>query len=414
MHIINPTRDFDFSNVSVADQPLLVNDNVFVPLTYNGNPMYVQTPVGTTKSGIVCRTHSKHVDLLFDTASDATAEFNAWIKMLEQKCRDLVVEKSDLWFQNSLDTSDVDDSMMSIAKSFESGRYYSLRSQIKSSHPNRDELIVYTEDKHLVSMADITAESRIISILEIRGLHFSDKLVRFEIDVKQMMTLTPEPEPEPMELEPINLFSACQIETELDTETLHVGGAGADVKVDPRATNLGLGSPETIYSANAPPFEGNEDSTTNIVTDEFLEEDYDSPPMSLALATVPSITIEIDAAKEEVIELGEMPAVKSDSAPSPAPPPIIKDRVDDDDMVEITATDMLGDLSQPSLSLKPKREIYYAMYRTAKKRSDVFKQEYQRALAESVEIMRKYGLNVDDEDGADEHEHEHENDAGDS
>ena len=432
MHIISPTNNFDFSGVSLADQPSMVNDNVFIPLTYNRKPMYIQTPVGTTKSGIVCRPNSKHVDLLFDTALDATAEFNEWIKMLEHKCRSLVVDKSGTWFQHPLDTSDMDDSMMDIVKSFHSGRYYSLRSQIKSARTNqgddaRDEIIVYTEDKNLVSMTDITAESRVISILEIRGLQFSDKLVRFEIDVKQMMTLAPEPthapepdsepdlEPEP-EPEPIDLFNTCQIETESETETSRVGVGGANGVVEPRATNLGLGSPDT------PVWEDTDAANNNIPTDEFREEDYGSPPQSLALSAVPpSIMIEIDDAKRRVIELGEMPAARDDDAPTVPTPtstliPIIKntdtdgdtdgDGDGDGDMVEVTATDLLGgDLSHPSLSLKPKRDIYYAMYRTAKKRSDVFKQEYLRALAESADIKHKYGLN-DEEDGADETEDE--------
>jgi hypothetical protein len=76
----------------------------FSKLTCSNKPLYIQTPICTTKNGIVITGKKKYLDLIFDTEHNSFIKF---IEDLENKLYNIILEKSSEWFENKLDYDDI-------------------------------------------------------------------------------------------------------------------------------------------------------------------------------------------------------------------------------------------------------------------------------------------------------------------
>ena len=211
MNIVSPDSTFDFSTITLSSPPSKQADGTFfTKLLNSGGPLYVQTPVGGTKNGIVKFSRHKHVDLVFE--SNLNNDFIAWGEKLEERCCTLIYEKAVEWFNSDIEPQDVDN--INFFKSYKSGMYQTISTSIKKLSDNSDELIIYDETNTMKSSDDVKRESSIISIIEICGIHFSAKNFKVLIQLKQLMLLEPPPaidETTPIE-SPESPFSTCLIQ----------------------------------------------------------------------------------------------------------------------------------------------------------------------------------------------------------
>lgn len=211
MNIVSPDSTFDFSTITLSSPPAKQADGTFfTKLLNSGGPLYVQTPVGGTKNGIVKFSRHKHVELVFE--SNLNNEFIAWGEKLEERCCTLIYEKAVEWFNSDIEPQDVDN--INFFKSYKSGMYQTISTSIKKLSDNSDELIIYDETNTMKSSDDVKRESSIISIIEICGIHFSAKNFKVLIELKQLMLLEPPPEIDettPLE-SPESPFNTCLIQ----------------------------------------------------------------------------------------------------------------------------------------------------------------------------------------------------------
>ena len=107
-----------------------------------------------------------------------------WIENLEEKCKSLLFEKRDEWFQNSLDENDIDNAFNSIFKIYKSGRYYVLKCNVKSLSSNEPNVKIYNENKEAMAFQLIDDKSDIITIIEIRGIRFTTRNFQLDIELK--------------------------------------------------------------------------------------------------------------------------------------------------------------------------------------------------------------------------------------
>ena len=126
--IIEPNSTFDFSKLSLGQPATIQGGAYFTKILYNSKPLYIQTPKSLTKQGFVKNAKKIYCDLMFDTTDE---EFITWMENLESNCHNLIFEKSDAWFQNSLDLNDVESAFNSILKSYKSGKKYLVRTNVK-------------------------------------------------------------------------------------------------------------------------------------------------------------------------------------------------------------------------------------------------------------------------------------------
>lgn len=183
--IIEPTIDYDFSNLYLGPPSTLAGGAYFTRMMYNNNKLlYLQTPKCLTKQGFVKSGKKMFVDLMFDNNDTV---FINWIENLETKCQELIHSKGEAWFQSKLEKDDIETAFTSPFKIYKSGKYYLLRVNVK---PN---IKIYNETDESIKIEDITPEKTIISILELQGIRFTSRNFQIEIELKQSMVVSPDP-----------------------------------------------------------------------------------------------------------------------------------------------------------------------------------------------------------------------------
>jgi hypothetical protein len=127
---------------------------------------------------------------MFDKSSE---ELIQWFENLETTCQKLIFEKKNVWFQNSLEESDIESAFNPTIKIYKSGKFYLLRTNVKNNHANIPEVKIFNEEEINLTMDDVTNETNIISILEIKGIKFTTRNFQIDIELKQIMVLNSEP-----------------------------------------------------------------------------------------------------------------------------------------------------------------------------------------------------------------------------
>ena len=200
-NIIEPNDFFDFSKLSLTHPISIQGGAYFTKIQYNEKPLYIQTTKSLTRQGFVKTGKKYYCDLMFDQTSIPLIH---WFENLEERSQQLIYEKSDTWFQNALEKSDVESAFNSIIRIFKSGKYYLVRTNIKTSLVNNEPVVkIYDENELPFSFQEVTNETNVISILEIQGIKFTSRNFQIEIELKQMMVI--------LDNEPI--FDNCVIKT---------------------------------------------------------------------------------------------------------------------------------------------------------------------------------------------------------
>ena len=199
-NIIEPNETFDFSKLSLALPTGIQGGAYFTKIYYLDKPLYIQTSKSLTKQGIVKTGKKYHCDLMFDNNAEILIR---WLERLETKCQQLIFEKSDSWFQSTLDLNDIETAFNSPIRLYKSGKYYLVRTNIKNNNVTNIPIIkIYNENEDILSTEDVASDSNIISILEIQGIKFTNHNFQLEIELKQMMVINNEP-----------IFENCLIKT---------------------------------------------------------------------------------------------------------------------------------------------------------------------------------------------------------
>lgn len=199
-NIIEPNKLFDFSKITLANPTGVQGGAYFTKILYNLKPLYIQTQQSLTRQGFIKTTGKKfYIDLMFDNNS---ADIINWFENLEDRCQKLLFEKSESWFQNTLELNDIETAFNSTIRVYRSGKYYLVRCNAKSNSNNEPLVKIYDENETAVPYTDINNEIKIISILEIQGIKFTSRNFQIEIEIKQIMTVNEEP-----------IFDSCLIKT---------------------------------------------------------------------------------------------------------------------------------------------------------------------------------------------------------
>ena len=180
--IIEPTMDYDFSNLYFGPPSTLAGGAYFTRIMYNSNKsLFIQTPKSLTKQGFIKSGKKIYTDLMFDNNDTV---FINWIENLEERCQELIFSKRESWFESKLEKDDIESAFTSPFKIFKSGKYYLLRVNVKHN------IKIYDEKDQIVSTEDITSDKSIISILEIQGLKFTSRNFQIEIELKKSMIVS--------------------------------------------------------------------------------------------------------------------------------------------------------------------------------------------------------------------------------
>jgi hypothetical protein len=409
-NIIEPDDSFDFSKLSLAHPVSIAGSAYFTKIVFEGGPLYIQTPKSSTKQGFFKAPGKKiFCDLMFENTE---SKFIHWLESLEARCQELIYEKSSEWFQNSLDLSDIETSFNSPMKSFKSGKYYLVRTNVKINSLTSNPLIkIYNESETPLSLEDITFESNIISILEVQGIKFTTRNFQIEIEHKQVMLLNKD-----------ILFENCLIKKKTTQGSLqNVNSNKLEVTEKTEAVDEdgdGDGENKTIL-VNTVPLE-TDDYANKIeeISDSILEEITTKEESGKEKTEPKSLELELQLNDEENTILDIEPATsikyKEDE----------KNTKSSDNNLLLIPSSEIEDLEEvnfgldlennlETMTLKKPNEVYYEMYKQAREKAKNAKKEALMAFLEAKNIKQTYMLedidSSDESSFSDEEEFEKEN-----
>jgi hypothetical protein len=380
--IIEPTMDYDFSNLYFGPPSTLAGGAYFTRIMYNSNKsLFIQTPKSLTKQGFIKSGKKIYTDLMFDNNDTV---FINWIENLEERCQELIFSKRESWFESKLEKDDIESAFTSPFKIFKSGKYYLLRVNVK---PN---IKIYDEKDQIVSTEDITSDKSIISILEIQGLKFTSRNFQIEIELKQSMIVSPDPFldecfiKKPVKKQPVISSSALPLENEeviQESTSTDQESTATDLDKlinesvkDLDKKNVGIleNTIETQSVSNL-----SEPIDLEVSFDEHLDNDTKTTEnQNINQCELEEVNIELDvedlAPKQEEVE---------------EDPSILKE-------VDLSST---LDNSLETIQLKKPNQVYYEIYQKAREKAKDAKKNAILAYLEMKNIKKTYMLDDIDE-----------------
>ena len=361
-NIIEPNENFDFSKLSLAHPTGVQGGAYFTKIENNKKPLYIQTVKGQTKQGFVKTGKKYYCDLMFDKNAETLVN---WFENLEERCRKLIFEKRDAWFQNSLDENDIEAAFNSIIRVYKSGKYYLVRTGVKNDSQGLPAVKIYNENEVQLTSEDIKEDTNIISILEIQGIKFTSRNFQIEMELKQIMVLSSEP-----------VFNSCLI------------------KKDKKISNEIVKPLEPIV---------NNIVLENVVTNDTLEEIEEFSP-EIQNEVIEKVEEKLPNVEEELPKVQE---VVEQTVKEEEPQEItlefeeLEENIEEnkDGLKELGTTDLNLDANLEAIQLKKPNQVYYELYKEARKKAKLAKKNAIIAYLEAKNIKKTYLIeNLDDSD----------------
>jgi len=353
--IYEADSSFPFSQLTLTKPTLVSGGYYFITFLVNQAPLYIKTPKCGVKGGIVKAGKRYNCDLMF---SNENEEFIRWMEQLEQHICKSLYENRTKWFETEMEMSDIEDSLASPMKIYKSGKFYLLRTNLYT-RLGKISSKIYDESERDVSHDTIGEDHKVISILEIQGIKCSSRSFQVEIEMKQMMVLSP-----------VNLFEKC---------ILGKGRAEPSIQNDEPATTI---LDTTVPSAT---------ETPEIPTTQSKEEEEEEKE-------VLPVAIETSNQNESMVD----PLEKKDVDTPPLDKTEPKSPSTDDASTDLLEVELdLANLdSNEVFEIKARNEVYYELYRQVLARAKTARKMALEAYLEAKQIKQMYHLEISsDSDG---------------
>jgi hypothetical protein len=377
-NIIEPNESFEFTNLSLANPVGIQGGAYFTKILNNNNPLYIQTTRCVTRQGLIKSGKKYYGDFMFDNSS---ASLINWFENLESRCQQLILAKSSEWFQSALDVSDIENAFNSTIRIYKSGKFYLVRANVKNNALNEPSIKIYNENEIPLAISDITSDKNLISILEIQGIKFTSRNFQIEIEIKQIMVLNND-----------LIFNNCLIKTD---NTHRLNGKIKDTPA------------EDIIKCVEDTLE--DEPTTVVVENQNDNRDGGDEPIQTA-EDKENITIKTDelglsmledSIENEIIKDGG--ATTEEDSILDIPENIQSDNLEvlaemEPELTEIDFNCTLEDTIE-EIKLKKPNQVYFELYKEAKKKAKLAKRSAIIAYLEAKNIKKTYMIeNVNDSD----------------
>jgi len=177
------------------------NSSYLMRLKWNDQPLYLQPPKCFAKQSILRSGKQFYCDLVFSIEDE---EFLRWLEQLETQVVDLLYARRNDWFETELDRNEIENYLQPHGKSIDGGKKYVIRVALPSNLGKCD-LKIYDHQETEVALDTVKEHTALYSILECKGIRCSLRSFQFEFEVKQMMLAAPE-----------TLFEQCMIHRRSD------------------------------------------------------------------------------------------------------------------------------------------------------------------------------------------------------
>lgn len=409
MNILTEQDEFRKELITLANPGRLQGGSYYSRILYDNKPFYIQTCKCDTKQGIITTGKKVYCDLKFNI--DGQQSFLDIVENIEERIKELLVEKSDLWFSDSLDMDDIEYFFNSSLRSYKS-IYQLMRTYINSKN---DSLRIYDENKTLQKKEDVA--NNVVCILSLKGIKFTNQSVHVDIELKQVMILD--------SYEETNTFDECMIRTKPVSDVIsnHVTNESASTIVD-ESENHEQDEPILVEKRE-------DESESQVISDNTLDNNTESnteegetevlvntadetldETENIQLVETETIAREID----ELQEVNNTSVESSNDASSlenteqsiqevsndTSQDLDISSNLHNNDNVKENTYDLeeiqLDVNDEEPIQLKKPNEVYYEIYRVARNKARQAKQAAILAYLEAKNIKQTYMLDSDSDD----------------
>lgn len=326
--IYNTREPFEFSTLRLT-QPIKQHGAHFIKtLVGNDDPLYILTPKCLVKQGFVSAKKT-YCDLMF---SNEDLDFLNWLERLEEVARDELYKNREKWFETPLDEADIENSIAPIC--IQRGKFFNVRATVPTIL-GKVAIKIFDENETEINPENVKENTRVICVLEIHGIKCSARGFHFEVDMKQMLIVSPE-----------NIFEKCII--------------GSVVKPASAPTSISVSKKEEECLAK---IEEPEKREVEVQPPENLKEELAVVEPVLEPTLDPSEIGVIDIPLEQITE------------------------------VNLEATE-----SSEPIKLKNRNDVYYKLYKEAKTRAKEAKRVALENYLEAKRIKTTYLLEDMSED----------------
>jgi len=366
-NIYNPNDKFDFEKLHLTKPTAIAGGNYFIRFLLNDEHLYIQPPKCSLKQGIVKAGKRMYADLMFTNEND---QFIRWMENLENYCQQYIYKNREQWFDGEIEMHDIENYFTSPLKLYKSGKYYIARINITTAL-GKSLVKIYDENENEIEIENINENMNVMTILEIQGIKCSARSFQIDIELKQMMVL-----------KPVNLFEKClfspkkSIAHEDEAVSSIVPIANDNESLDDNKRNEETSSLSLVNS---------NDGIKEVQTEELRE-------------------------TEIIIENKAETNINNDNEDMVIHPIIQEKLTEEIPKKDIKRTDGLEEIEftleelppEEIVQIKNKNEVYYEMYREARRKAKIARNLALSSYLEAKRIKNTYMLdNMKDSDDSD-------------
>jgi hypothetical protein len=189
MSIFHASSDFDLSKVHLGAPTATASGSYFTKINHTvaDHSLYMYTPKGANKNGVVTAGNRKYIDLVFTAAN---SNFVEWVQEFETRIQELIYEKRNTWFTEELERDDIESVFVPVIKAIKGGQYI-LRAYLQPSKARTAVALPPVFDDHETprTIDCIQPTSELITILDFQGVKFTAKSFVVVVVIKQIMVM---------------------------------------------------------------------------------------------------------------------------------------------------------------------------------------------------------------------------------
>jgi hypothetical protein len=344
--IHDPNDKFEFDKLILTSPMVVSGGNHFIKYSMNEMPLYIQPPKCKVKQGIVKTGKRAYCDLMFTNENE---NFIRWLENLENYSQKQIYNNREKWFETTLDEHDIDNSFTSPLKTYKSGKYYIVRTNIPTAL-GKTNFKVYDESENIIDIDTIKENENVATILEIQGIKCSARSFQIEIEMKQMLVLNK-----------VDLFEKCILtkKSEIIKESLEKTEIHQEVDDPVKIETIEHDSDDDMNDLSETI---NNDSNNNI---NFEKYEVNDEPQKIEENSTNPVNVE----KNELVEEVDLSLEKIEE-------------------------------NEPFF-LKKRNDVYYEMYREALRKAKLAKEMALANYLEAKRIKNTYMLDELNEEDSD-------------
>ena len=389
-------QTFDFSKLILSKPTLISGGNYFIRFKKDNMPIYLQPPPCNTRNGFIKNGRKYYTDLLFTNEDECIIQ---WFEKLEEHSIQYIYNNRESWFDGDMQKADIENFFTSPLKIYKSGKYYLVRTNIPTAL-EKPIIKIYDENENVVDYTTINDNTKLMNIIEVKGIKFSAHSFQIDIEMKQALIIKPQD---------MHIFDKCIIQTNNTPQVKSEDVPRVTPEIPIPEQTMTISTEETdnneiindvvenikdtiIENSTITPNDNNINNLGNL-SETDIANDINNKNTDL------DINDEINSSTEETVEImhNENEHDKSDDIHE-----IKIDTVNnknDIEEIDLNLEDLSGD---DKVILREPSEVYYKMYRDARQKAKLAKELALSSYLEAKNIKKTYMLtNIDDSDTSD-------------